>query len=84
MLFSIKVDTPTIRMVNFHQDDNNKGLRAKLDLIEELGERAWLWVLAFKQRVKLVHNAKLQPKQLEEGSFMLYNKKWMAKMDLTP
>ncbi|GAV57752.1 hypothetical protein CFOL_v3_01288, partial [Cephalotus follicularis] len=71
ILVEIGVHSP--RVVHFNQTNNEEGLRALLDLVEELRDKTAIRVTAYQQRVSRYYNKRVNPRPLREGDLVLRN-----------
>ncbi|GAV68239.1 hypothetical protein CFOL_v3_11742 [Cephalotus follicularis] len=71
ILVEIGVDSP--RVVHYNQVENEKGLRAGLDLVEELRNKVEIRVAVYQQRLSHYYNNRVNPKPLKEGDLVLRN-----------
>ncbi|GAV69894.1 hypothetical protein CFOL_v3_13394, partial [Cephalotus follicularis] len=71
ILVEIGVHSP--RVMHFNQAENEEGLRALLDLVEELRDKAAIRVVAYNQRVSRYYNKRVNPRPLRKGDLILRN-----------
>ncbi|GAV60122.1 hypothetical protein CFOL_v3_03653 [Cephalotus follicularis] len=67
----IRVHSP--RVVHFNQAENEEGLWALLDLVEELKDKVAIKVVAYQQRVSRYYNKMVNPRPLRKGDLVLKN-----------
>ncbi|GAV87748.1 hypothetical protein CFOL_v3_31174, partial [Cephalotus follicularis] len=71
ILVEIGVHSP--RVVHFNETNNEEGFRNRLDLVEELRDKAVIRVAAYQQRVSHYYNNRVNPRPLREGDLVLRN-----------
>ncbi|XP_077242342.1 uncharacterized protein LOC143882822 [Tasmannia lanceolata] len=67
----VDVGTPSARISNFNEQLNGDGLRANLDLLEEVREESRIRVAAYKQKVSRYHDSKIRPREFRLGDLVL-------------
>ncbi|XP_077251934.1 uncharacterized protein LOC143891185 [Tasmannia lanceolata] len=67
----VDVGTPSPRVTNFSEQLNGDGLRANLDLLEEVREESRIRVAAYKQKVSNYHDSKVRPSEFRAGDLVL-------------
>ncbi|KAK3013410.1 hypothetical protein RJ639_008269 [Escallonia herrerae] len=72
-MLPVKIGVPTIRALHFSELNNDVGLRANLDLVEEARTQAHVRSVNVKQRVARYYNQKVRSKQFNEGDLVLRN-----------
>ncbi|KAK2996170.1 hypothetical protein RJ639_029539 [Escallonia herrerae] len=70
-MLPVEIGVPTIRALHFSELNNNVGLRANLDLVEEARTQAHIRSFIVKQRVARYYNQKVRSKQFNEGDLVL-------------
>ncbi|KAK3023914.1 hypothetical protein RJ639_043457 [Escallonia herrerae] len=70
-MLPVEIGVPTIRALHFSELNNNVGLRANLDLVEEARTQAHIRSVIVKQRVARYYNQKVRSKQFNEGDLVL-------------
>ncbi|GAV60503.1 hypothetical protein CFOL_v3_04033, partial [Cephalotus follicularis] len=71
ILVEIGVHSP--RVIHFNQIENEEGLRALLDFVEELRDKAAIRIAAYQQRVSRYYNKRVNTRPLREGDLVLRN-----------
>ncbi|GAV64518.1 hypothetical protein CFOL_v3_08036 [Cephalotus follicularis] len=69
-MIPVEIRVQSLRVVHFNQTKNEEGLRALLDLMEELRDKAAIRVAAYQQRVS---RYRINPRPLREGDLVLRN-----------
>ncbi|GAV75291.1 hypothetical protein CFOL_v3_18770, partial [Cephalotus follicularis] len=72
-MIPVEIGVHSPRVVHFNQVENEDGLRALLDLVEELRNKAAIRVAAYQQRVSRYYNKRVNPRPLREGDLVLRN-----------
>ncbi|GAV88991.1 hypothetical protein CFOL_v3_32412 [Cephalotus follicularis] len=72
-MIPIEIGVQLPRVVHFSEENNEKGLRNILDLVEELRDKAAIKVAAYQHRVSRYYNKKVNPRPLKEGDLVLRN-----------
>ncbi|XP_077251850.1 uncharacterized protein LOC143891085 [Tasmannia lanceolata] len=67
----VDIGTPSPRVTSFNEQLNSNGLRANLDLLEEIREESRIRVAAYKQRVSNYHDSKIRPREFRTGDLVL-------------
>ncbi|XP_077212797.1 uncharacterized protein LOC143847894 [Tasmannia lanceolata] len=67
----VDIGTPSPRVTSFNEQLNSDGLRANLDLLEEIREESRIRVAAYKQRVSNYHNSKIRSREFRTGDLVL-------------
>ncbi|XP_077231894.1 uncharacterized protein LOC143865077 [Tasmannia lanceolata] len=67
----VDIGAPSPRITSFNEQLNSDGLRANLDLLEEIREESRIRVAAYKQRVSNYHNSKIRPREFRTGDLVL-------------
>ncbi|XP_077248387.1 uncharacterized protein LOC143888001 [Tasmannia lanceolata] len=67
----VDVGTSSPRVTSFNEQLNSDGLRANLDLLEEIREESRIRVAAYKQRVSNYHDSKVRPREFRTGDLVL-------------
>ncbi|XP_077251974.1 uncharacterized protein LOC143891236 [Tasmannia lanceolata] len=67
----VDIGTPSPRVTSFNEQLNSDGLRANLDLLEEIREESRIRVAAYKQRVSNYHDSKIRPREFRTGDLVL-------------
>ncbi|XP_077251992.1 uncharacterized protein LOC143891256 [Tasmannia lanceolata] len=62
---------PSPRIVHFNEQLNGDGLRANLDLLEEVREESQIRAAAYKQKVSRYHDTKIRPREFRTGDLVL-------------
>ncbi|KAK3031413.1 hypothetical protein RJ639_037411 [Escallonia herrerae] len=70
-MLPVEIGVPTIRALHFSELNNDVGLRANLDLVEEARTQAHVRSVIVKQRVARYYNHKVRSKQFNEGDLVL-------------
>ncbi|KAK3003531.1 hypothetical protein RJ639_018380 [Escallonia herrerae] len=70
-MLPVEIGVPTIRALHFSELNNDVGLRANLDLVEEARTQAHVRSVIVKQRVAQYYNQKVRSKQFNEGDLVL-------------
>ncbi|KAK3020962.1 hypothetical protein RJ639_046326 [Escallonia herrerae] len=70
-MLPVEIGVPTIRALHFSELNNDVGLRANLDLVEEARTQAHIRSVIVKQRVARYYNQKVRSKQFNEGDLVL-------------
>ncbi|KAK2998164.1 hypothetical protein RJ639_025670 [Escallonia herrerae] len=70
-MLPVEIGVPTIRALHFSELNNDVGLRANLDLVEEARTQAHVRSVIVKQRVARYYNQKVRSKQFNEGDLVL-------------
>ncbi|KAK2999703.1 hypothetical protein RJ639_023129 [Escallonia herrerae] len=70
-LLSVEIRVPTIQALHFSEVNNEDGLRANLDLVEEARTQAHERSVVIKQRVARYYNQIVRSKQFQEGDLVL-------------
>ncbi|KAK3022811.1 hypothetical protein RJ639_047060 [Escallonia herrerae] len=70
-MLPVKIGVPTIRALHFSELNNDVGLRANLDLVEEARTQAHVRSVNVKQRVARYYNQKVRSNQFNEGDLVL-------------
>ncbi|XP_077230115.1 uncharacterized protein LOC143863310 [Tasmannia lanceolata] len=63
----VDIGTPSPRITSFNEQLNSDGLRANLDLLEEIREESRIRVAAYKQKVSNYHDSKIRPREFRTG-----------------
>ncbi|KAK3012745.1 hypothetical protein RJ639_008093 [Escallonia herrerae] len=71
-MLPVEIGVPTIRALHFSELNNDVGLRANLDLVEEARTQAHVRSVIVKQRVARYYNKKVRSKQFNEGDLVLH------------
>ncbi|KAK3008782.1 hypothetical protein RJ639_014526 [Escallonia herrerae] len=71
-MLPVEIGVPTIRALHFSELNNDLGLRANPDLVEEARTQAHVRSVIVKQRVARYYNQKVQSKQFNEGDLVLH------------
>ncbi|KAK2996907.1 hypothetical protein RJ639_025764 [Escallonia herrerae] len=71
VMLPVEIGVPTIRALHFSELNNDVGLRANLDLVEEARTQAHIRSVIVKQRVARYYNQKVRSKQFNEGDLVL-------------
>ncbi|GAV78797.1 hypothetical protein CFOL_v3_22262, partial [Cephalotus follicularis] len=72
-MIPVEIGVNSPRAINFNQVENEEGLRALLDLVEELVDKVAIRVAAYQQRVSRYYNKRVNPRPLREGNLVLRN-----------
>ncbi|GAV83864.1 rve domain-containing protein [Cephalotus follicularis] len=72
-MIPVEIGVHSSRVVHFNQAENEEGLSALLDLVEELRDKAAIRVAAYQQRVSRYYNKRVNPRPLREGDLVLKN-----------
>ncbi|XP_077232627.1 uncharacterized protein LOC143869976 [Tasmannia lanceolata] len=67
----VDIGTPSSRVTSFNEQLNSDGLRANLDLLEEIREESRIRVAAYKQKVSNYHDSKIRPREFRTGDLVL-------------
>ncbi|XP_077215668.1 uncharacterized protein LOC143850295 [Tasmannia lanceolata] len=67
----VDIGTPSPRITSFNEQLNSDGLRANLDLLEEIREESRIRVAAYKQKVSNYHDSKIRPREFRTGDLVL-------------
>ncbi|XP_077236546.1 uncharacterized protein LOC143878110 [Tasmannia lanceolata] len=59
----VDIGVPSPRIVDFNEQLNGTGLRANLDLLEEVREESQIRAAAYKQKVSKYHDAKIRSRE---------------------
>ncbi|KAK3015873.1 hypothetical protein RJ639_007817 [Escallonia herrerae] len=70
-MLPVEIGVPTIRALHFSELNNDVGLRANLDLVEEARTQAHVRSVIVKQRVARYYNQKVRSKQFNERDLVL-------------
>ncbi|KAK3032342.1 hypothetical protein RJ639_035393 [Escallonia herrerae] len=70
-MLPVEIGVPTIRALYFHEVNNETGLRANLDLLDETQTQAHERSVVIKQRVTRYYNQRVRSKQFQEGDLVL-------------
>ncbi|KAK2998712.1 hypothetical protein RJ639_022649 [Escallonia herrerae] len=70
-LLPIEIGVPTMRALHFNEVNNEDGLRANLDLVEEARTQAHVRSVVIKQRVARYYNQRVRSRQFQEGDLVL-------------
>ncbi|XP_077230114.1 uncharacterized protein LOC143863309 [Tasmannia lanceolata] len=70
-VISVDIGTPSPRITSFNEQLNSDGLRANLDLLEEIWEESRIRVAAYKQKVSNYHDSKIRPREFRTGDLVL-------------
>ncbi|KAK3001098.1 hypothetical protein RJ639_020684 [Escallonia herrerae] len=70
-LVEVEIGVPTTRALHFHEVNNEAGLRANLDLLDETRTQAHERSVVIKQRVARYDNQRVRSKQFQEGDLVL-------------
>ncbi|KAK3026967.1 hypothetical protein RJ639_040819 [Escallonia herrerae] len=71
-MLPVKIKVPTIRALHFHEVNNEAGLRANLDLLDETRTQAHERSVVIKHRVARYYNQRVRSKQFQEGDLVLH------------
>ncbi|GAV71077.1 hypothetical protein CFOL_v3_14571 [Cephalotus follicularis] len=72
-MIPVEIGVQSSRVVHFSEENNEEGLKALLDLVEELRDKAAIKVTAYQQRVGRYYNKRVHPQPLREGDLVLRN-----------
>ncbi|GAV79843.1 hypothetical protein CFOL_v3_23306 [Cephalotus follicularis] len=72
-MIPVEIVVHSPRVVDYNQAENEEGLRAGLDLVEELRDKASIRVATYQQRVSRYYNKRVNPRPLREGDLVLKN-----------
>ncbi|XP_077232129.1 uncharacterized protein LOC143866840 [Tasmannia lanceolata] len=67
----VDIGTPSPIVTSFNEQLNSDGLRANLDLLEEIREESRIRVAAYKQKVSNYHDSKIRPREFRTGDLVL-------------
>ncbi|XP_077229834.1 uncharacterized protein LOC143862648 [Tasmannia lanceolata] len=67
----VDIGAPSPRIVRFSEQLNGDGLRANLDLLEEVREESQIRSAAYKQKVSRYHDVKIRPREFRAGHLVL-------------
>ncbi|XP_077232665.1 uncharacterized protein LOC143870036 [Tasmannia lanceolata] len=67
----VDIGTPSPRVTSFNEQLNGDGLRANLDLLEEIREESRIRVAAYKQKISNYHDSKIRPREFRTGDLVL-------------
>ncbi|XP_077250975.1 uncharacterized protein LOC143890252 [Tasmannia lanceolata] len=67
----VDIGVPSPRIVHFSEQLNGDGLRANLDLLEEVREESQIRSAAYKQKVSRYHDVKIRPREFRAGHLVL-------------
>ncbi|KAK3039298.1 hypothetical protein RJ639_026682 [Escallonia herrerae] len=70
-MLPVEIGVSTIRALHFHEVNNEAGLRANLDLLDETRTQAHERSVVIKQRVARYYNQRVRSKQFQEGDLVL-------------
>ncbi|XP_057452766.1 uncharacterized protein LOC130744612 [Lotus japonicus] len=70
-MIPVELSKDTWRVAIFNEEENEANLKASLDLLPEVREEAHLREAVVKQRAARRYNAKVVPRQIEEGDLVL-------------
>ncbi|KAK3009095.1 hypothetical protein RJ639_015070 [Escallonia herrerae] len=70
-MLPVEIGVPTIRVLHFHEVNNEAGLRANLDLLDETRTQAYERSVVIKQRVARYYNQRVRSKQFQKGDLVL-------------
>ncbi|KAK3022349.1 hypothetical protein RJ639_047054 [Escallonia herrerae] len=70
-MLPVEIGVPTIQALHFHEVNNEAGLRANLDLLDETRTQAHERSVVIKQRVARYYNQRVRSKQFQEGDLVL-------------
>ncbi|KAK3001122.1 hypothetical protein RJ639_022192 [Escallonia herrerae] len=70
-LLPVGIGVPTMRALHFNEVNNEDGLRANLDLVEEARTQAHVRSVVIKQRVARYYNQRVRSRQFQEGDLVL-------------
>nr|KYP71941.1 hypothetical protein KK1_011222 [Cajanus cajan] len=66
----VEVGEPSFRQLHFHEESNDNSLRAELDVLDEVREKAQVVAEACKQRMSRRFNSNLKPRTFHEGDLV--------------
>ncbi|XP_020216847.1 uncharacterized protein LOC109800479 [Cajanus cajan] len=69
-MIPVEVGEPLFRRQHFHEESNDDSLRAELDVLDEVRERAQIVAEACKQRMSRRFNSNLNPRTFHEGDLV--------------
>ncbi|GAV57499.1 hypothetical protein CFOL_v3_01036 [Cephalotus follicularis] len=72
-MIPVEIGVHSPRVVQFNLAENEEGLRAVLDFVEELRDKAATRVATHQQMVSRYYNKKVNPRPLREGDLVLKN-----------
>ncbi|GAV89245.1 hypothetical protein CFOL_v3_32663, partial [Cephalotus follicularis] len=72
-MIPVEIGVHSPKVIYFNQVGNEEGLRALLDLVEELRDKAVIKVAAYQQRVNRYYNKRVNPRPIKEGDLVLKN-----------
>ncbi|XP_077242568.1 uncharacterized protein LOC143883090 [Tasmannia lanceolata] len=67
----VDIGVPSPRVTNFNEPFNEDGLRANLDLLEEVREESRIRVAAYKQKVFHYHDMRVRSREFRAGDLVL-------------
>lgn len=70
-LVPIKIGSPSLRVSQFKEIYNDEGLKANLDLLEEVRETALIKLASYQRRVAKHYNKVVKLRRFEVGDFVL-------------
>nr|KYP53330.1 Retrovirus-related Pol polyprotein from transposon opus [Cajanus cajan] len=69
-MIPVEVGEPSFRRQHFNEESNDNSLRAELDVLDEVREKAQIVAEAFKQRMSPRFNSNLKPRTFHEGDLV--------------
>nr|KYP55059.1 Gypsy retrotransposon integrase-like protein 1 [Cajanus cajan] len=69
-MIPVEVGEPSFWQTHFHEESNDNSLRAELDVVDELREKALVVAEACKQRMRRQFNSNFQPRAFQEGDLV--------------
>ncbi|GAV61679.1 hypothetical protein CFOL_v3_05206 [Cephalotus follicularis] len=72
-MITVEIGVQSPRVLHFNQAENEEGLWAVLDLVEELRDKAAIRVATYQQRVSRYYNKRVNPRPLREGDLVIRN-----------
>ena len=69
-LILVEVEMPNFRAYNFSPENNEEGLRANLDLVEEVREKAYFKMLEDKRRIARFYKRQVRGRQYKVGEWV--------------
>ena len=69
-LIPVEIGMPGFRVHNFNEETNEEGLKANLDLVEEVRDQVYFKMQVDKRRVARFFNRQVRGRQFKEGDWV--------------